>query len=97
MTAIFGSASHHPNLSSRLLQKKQFLDNLQKSLCSPGSNKQMTECAVVSSVKLCKAASYVKDSQNSTLCKLVNVLMMDLKVCLSPGRNFIKLLCRKYC
>ncbi|XP_071790650.1 neurofibromin-like isoform X1 [Asterias amurensis] len=89
MTAIYGSASHHPNLSSRLLQKKQFLDNLQKSLCSPGSNKQMTECAVVSSVKLCKAASYVKDSQNSTLCKLVNDLMMDLKMLLfNPAKPF---------
>ncbi|XP_038058629.1 neurofibromin-like isoform X2 [Patiria miniata] len=89
MNDIVNTTSYHPNPSPRLLQKKQFLDNLQKSLCSPGSNKQLTECAVVSSVKLCKAASYISNPQKSVLCKLVNKLMLDLKMLLfNPNKPF---------
>ena len=68
--------------SPRHNKKKQFLDAVRRGI-SPHSNssKQLTEAAAVTSVKLCKASTYINtmDSSNVTFT-LVQTIVGDLKV-----------------
>jgi neurofibromin 1 len=65
----------HSMCASR--QQKEFLDSLKKALTS---TKTLSESAAVSSVKLCKAASYMRPEDNSVLCFLVLTILNELKV-----------------
>ncbi|XP_077995279.1 neurofibromin-like isoform X2 [Glandiceps talaboti] len=68
-------------LSPQTQKKKQFLDNIKKALSPHGSgmSKQLTESAAVTSVKLCKAATYTSRRENSTLCLLVKSILGELQ------------------
>ena len=52
--------------SSRHTKKRQFIDSVRKALLPHGGGKTVTEAAVVTCVKLCKAATYINilDSNN---------------------------------
>ncbi|XP_070572256.1 neurofibromin-like [Ptychodera flava] len=71
-------------LSPRTQKKKQFLDNIKKALSPHGSgtSKQLTESAAVTSVKLCKAATYTSKRENSVLCLLVKSILGELQALL---------------
>ncbi|XP_071848474.1 neurofibromin-like isoform X2 [Apostichopus japonicus] len=62
--------------------QKLFLDSLRKWLCATSGNKQLTEGAVVACVKLCKAASYVKEKTDSKLYEIAFSMLTDLKLLL---------------
>jgi len=69
--------------SPRHLKKKHFIDAIKKALQQHGSNKTMTEAAAITSVKLCKAATYINvlDS-NNVIFSVVQSVINDLKVLL---------------
>ncbi|XP_071499783.1 neurofibromin-like [Diadema antillarum] len=70
--------SSHCNLSSKQSQKKQLLDSLRRWLEPSGTNKQQTEWAVVACVKLCKAASYLQNTEGNALYEWVLDMLRDL-------------------
>lgn len=65
--------------SSKHVRKKQFIDAVKKAL-SPHGSKALTEAAIVTCVKLCKAATYINllDSGN-VIFSLVQSVIGDLK------------------
>ena len=69
--------------SSRHMRKKQFIDSVKKALNPHGSSKAVTEAAIVTCVKLCKAATYINilDS-NNVIFSLVQSVIADLKMLL---------------
>lgn len=72
----FSHSAHH-------LKKKQFVDDLRKAV-NPSSYKQsqvLSEGAVVSCVKMCKASTFIKTADsNNVLFTLVKSVVLDLKV-----------------
>ncbi|XP_030848330.1 neurofibromin isoform X1 [Strongylocentrotus purpuratus] len=73
--------SNHLNLSPKQMQKKQLLDSLRRWLESPSSsNRQQMEWAVVACVKLCKAASYLQNSEGNALYDWVLKMLTDLNL-----------------
>lgn len=69
--------------SSRHVRKKQYIDSVKKALSPHGSSKAVTEAAIVTCVKLCKAATYINilDS-NNVIFSLVQSVIADLKLLL---------------
>ena len=69
--------------STRHMSKKKFIDSVKKALNPHGSSKAMTEAAIVTCVKLCKAATYINilDS-NNVIFSLVQSVIADLKMLL---------------
>ncbi|XP_048582480.1 neurofibromin-like isoform X2 [Nematostella vectensis] len=61
------------------VNKKEFLDGVKKALTG---TKNLTESAAVVSVKLCKAANYMRPEDNSVLCFLVLNILNELKALL---------------
>ncbi|XP_074643053.1 neurofibromin-like [Tubulanus polymorphus] len=84
--------------SPQHMKKKGFIDEVKKALSSHHhQNKQLTEGAAVTCVKLCKASTYIntKDSTN-VLFKLVHSVIQDLRMLLfnqakpfSRGQQYI--------
>ena len=66
--------------SSRHTKKRQFIDSVRKALLPHGGQKKDAEAAVVTCVKLCKAATYINilDS-NNVIFSLVQSIISDLK------------------
>ena len=72
--------------------KKKFIDSVKKALNPHGSSKAMTEAAIVTCVKLCKAATYINilDS-NNVIFSLVQSVIADLKILLfKADKPFIR-------
>ncbi|CAH2101890.1 unnamed protein product [Euphydryas editha] len=71
--------------SPRHTKKKHFIDTVKRGLSPHNNSKQMTEAAIVTCVKLCKASTYlnIADSGNVTFV-LVKSVINDLKLCRSP-------------
>lgn len=67
--------------SSKHIKKKQFIDSVKKALSPHGGSKGVTEAAIVTCVKLCKAATYINDSSN-VIFSLVQSVINDLKLLL---------------
>lgn len=79
--------------SPRHIRKKLFLDNVKRGLTSSSSsssNKQVAEWAAITSVKLCKASTYINYSDsNNVVFQLVQNVQKDLKLLLfNPGKPF---------
>jgi len=68
--------------SPRHSKKKHFIDSVKRGLGPHANSNQLTEAAVVTCVKLCKASTYINisDSSNVTFT-LVQSVINDLKVC----------------
>ncbi|XP_050557964.1 neurofibromin isoform X9 [Spodoptera frugiperda] len=78
--------------SPRHTKKKLFIDCVKRGLSPSNNSKQMTEAAVVTCVKLCKASTYlnIADSGNVTF-KLVKSVINDLKSLLfNPAKSYIR-------
>ncbi|KAG7295598.1 hypothetical protein JYU34_021867 [Plutella xylostella] len=67
--------------SPRHTKKKHFIDSVKRGLSPQNNSKQMTEAAVVTCVKLCKASTYINinDATNRAFV-LVKSVINDLKV-----------------
>lgn len=62
-------------------KKKIFLDNFKRCLAQHGNSKHLIEAAAVTGVKLCKASTYISNSDSNHIALLlVQSIMMDLKV-----------------
>ncbi|KAM3956254.1 LOW QUALITY PROTEIN: neurofibromin 1 [Aphomia sociella] len=75
--------------SPRHTKKKHFIDSVKRGLSPQNNSKQMTEAAVVTCVKLCKASTYlnIADSGNVTFV-LVKSVINDLKSLLfNPSKS----------
>ncbi|CAB3257524.1 unnamed protein product [Arctia plantaginis] len=78
--------------SPRHSKKKHFIDSVKRGLSPQNNSKQMTEAAVVTCVKLCKASTYlnIADSGNVTFI-LVKSVINDLKSLLfNPSKSYIR-------
>ncbi|KAL0809300.1 hypothetical protein ABMA28_011514 [Loxostege sticticalis] len=78
--------------SPRHTKKKHFIDSVKRGLSPQNNSKQMTEAAVVTCVKLCKASTYlnIADSGNVTFV-LVKSVINDLKSLLfNPSKSYIR-------
>ncbi|KAJ0182942.1 hypothetical protein K1T71_000918 [Dendrolimus kikuchii] len=78
--------------SPRHTKKKFFIDSVKRGLSPQNNSKQMTEAAVVTCVKLCKASTYlnIADSGNVTFT-LVKSVKDDLKSLLfNPSKSYIR-------
>nr|XP_037875143.1 neurofibromin isoform X8 [Bombyx mori] len=78
--------------SPRHTKKKHFIDSVKRGLHPQNNSKQLIEAAVVTSVKLCKASTYLKtaDSGNVTFV-LVKSVINDLKSLLfNPSKSYIR-------
>lgn len=66
---------------SKYTKKKNYIDNIKKSLSLHSNNKQSVEAAVIAGVKLCKASTYVSTLEpTNRIFTLVQTVMVDLKV-----------------
>lgn len=60
-------------------RKKCFIDGVKKGLNSHCSNQKLVEAAALTSVKLCKASTYISNTDsNNVMFKLVKHVMSDL-------------------
>ncbi|XP_061727749.1 neurofibromin [Cydia pomonella] len=78
--------------SPRHTKKKHFIDSVKRGLSPQNNSKQMTEAAVVTCVKLCKASTYlnIADSGNVTFV-LVKSVTNDLKSLLfNPSKSYVR-------
>ncbi|XP_075988652.1 neurofibromin 1 isoform X15 [Anticarsia gemmatalis] len=78
--------------SPRHSKKKHFIDSVKRGLSPQNNSKQMTEAAVVTCVKLCKASTYlnIADSGNVTFI-LVKSVINDLKSLLfNPSKSYVR-------
>jgi len=92
------NADTGPPGSPRYSKKKQFIDSVKRSLMhGSSSSRQLTEAAVVTCVKLTKAATYISnaESNSSVVLILVQQLQDDLMTLLfnpskpsSRGQNY---------
>ena len=76
--------------SAKHVRKKHLIDLIKKSLVPHGCREVMTQAAAVTSVKLCKAATYINilDS-NNVIFSLVQLVINDLKNLLfKPDKPF---------
>lgn len=74
--------------------QKSFIDEVKKAISNHhGSNKQYTEGAAVTCVRLCKASSYIPISDRlNVVFTLVQSVINDLKVSTNMGDWFFKYL-----
>ncbi|XP_029467778.1 neurofibromin isoform X5 [Rhinatrema bivittatum] len=71
------------------MNKKLFLENLRKALAVHGGSRQLTDSAVIASVKLCKASTYINWEDHSVIFHLVQSVVIDLKNLLfNPSKPF---------
>lgn len=79
-------------VSSKHLKKRKFLEDVKKSLFNPGRDKVMTETAVVSAVKLSKAATFISNrDSNNCVFLLLQSIIADLKSLLfNPTKPFVR-------
>lgn len=87
------NADSGPPGSPRYSKKKQFIDNVKRSLRMHGSSssRQLSEAAAITCVKLTKAATYVSnaESKNNVILILVQQLIDDLMTLLfHPSKPF---------
>ncbi|RZF46611.1 hypothetical protein LSTR_LSTR002943 [Laodelphax striatellus] len=83
--------------SPRHSKKKLFIDSVRRAVSSPNNSKQLTEAAVVTCVKLCKASTYINNLDSSNVVfTLVQSVINDLKNMLfnplkpfSRGQNWV--------
>ncbi|XP_045770385.1 neurofibromin [Maniola jurtina] len=78
--------------SPRHTKKKHFIDSVKRGLSPHNNSKQMTEAAIVTCVKLCKASTYlnIADSGNVTFV-LVKCVINDLKGLLfNPNKPYAR-------
>nr|XP_046916512.1 neurofibromin-like isoform X2 [Dermatophagoides farinae] len=77
--------------SSRHQRKRNFIENVKKSLVPHSSSKQLTEAAAITCVKLCKASTYINilDS-NNVMFTLVQSVINDLKLLLFNTKPLIR-------
>ncbi|XP_047542622.1 neurofibromin isoform X1 [Vanessa atalanta] len=78
--------------SPRHTKKKHFIDTVKRGLSPQNNSKQMTEAAIVTCVKLCKASTYlnIADSGNVTFV-LVKSVINDLKSLLfNPNKPYAR-------
>lgn len=80
--------------SVKNVKKRKFVDDVKKSL-SPhsSSSKQMTEAAIVTCVKLCRASNYINFKRDSNNCifVLVQSVINDLKLLMfNPNKPFAR-------
>ncbi|XP_050358345.1 neurofibromin isoform X1 [Nymphalis io] len=78
--------------SPRHTKKKHFVDTVKRGLSPQNNSKQMTEAAIVTCVKLCKASTYlnIADSGNVTFV-LVKSVINDLKSLLfNPNKPYAR-------
>ncbi|RUS73016.1 hypothetical protein EGW08_019222, partial [Elysia chlorotica] len=75
--------------SPNFLKKKSFIDEVKKAINHHNSNKQLTEGAAVTCVRLCKASSYIPITDRlNVVFTLVQSVIGDLKALLfSPPAN----------
>ncbi|CAH1153410.1 unnamed protein product [Phaedon cochleariae] len=76
--------------SPRHIKKKLFIDNIKRCIGPHSNNKQLTEAAAITCVKLCKASTYINilDSNNVAFI-LVQSIINDLKALLfNPTKPF---------
>ena len=67
--------------SQRHFKKKQFIDQLKKSLIPHNTSKHLTEAGAVTCIKLCKIATYINiNDSNNIVFALVQSIINDLKV-----------------
>lgn len=65
----------------RYAKKKNYIDNIRKSLALHSNNKQSIEAAAIACVKLCKASTYINTLESTNkIFTLVQSVMNDLKV-----------------
>ena len=78
-------------VSQRNIKKKQFIDQLKRSLVH-STGKLLTETAAITCVKLCKIATYVNTSEsNNVVIILANSILNDLKTLLfNPAKPFFR-------
>lgn len=78
-------------LTSKHVRKKAFIDSVKKALVQHSSSKQLTEAAVVTSVKLCKASTYINIlDRNNVVFTLVQSVINDLKLLLFNSKPFLR-------
>jgi len=86
------NADSGPPDSPRYSRKKQFIDNVKRSLRMHGSSssRQLSEAAAVTCVNLTKAATYVNNAESSNVVLiLVQQLMDDLmNLLFNPSKPF---------
>jgi len=84
------NADSGPPDSPRYSRKKQFIDNVKRSLHGSSSSRQLSEAAAVTCVNLTKAATYVNNAESSNVVLiLVQQLMDDLMYLLfNPSKPF---------
>ncbi|XP_048487858.1 neurofibromin [Plutella xylostella] len=78
--------------SPRHTKKKHFIDSVKRGLSPQNNSKQMTEAAVVTCVKLCKASTYINinDATNRAFV-LVKSVINDLKSLLfNPAKCYMR-------
>ncbi|GAB6033713.1 Neurofibromin 1 [Chamberlinius hualienensis] len=74
---------------SKHYRKKQFIESLKKALVHHGVNKQVMEAAAVTSIKLCKASTYIAGELRNPVVILVQNMVGDLKGLLfNPNKPF---------
>lgn len=68
-------------VSAQHTKKKLFLDNIKRCLAQHGNSKHLIEAAAVTGVKLCKASTYINNTDsNHVAFVLVQSILNDLKV-----------------
>lgn len=79
-------------VSSKHLKKRKFLEDIKKSIYNSGRDKAMTETAIVSAVKLSKAATYISNrDSNNCVFLLLQSIISDLKSLLfNPTKPFTR-------
>ena len=78
-------------ISHNHIRKRNFIDNVKKALIPHSSSKQLTEAAAVTSVKLCKASTYINISDsNNVVFTLVQSVINDLKLLLFNTKPFVR-------
>lgn len=62
-------------------KKRQFMDTIKRAITPHGTSKQLTESAVIASVKLCKASTYISPEHSLHVVSMfVQHVISDLKV-----------------
>lgn len=69
---------------------KQFIESIKRGLGQHSPSKQVTESAAIACVKLCKASTYINNTDsNNVVFKLVQFFINDLKALLfNPAKPF---------
>lgn len=84
------NADNNIPCSPKHSKKKQFIEGIKRGLGIHGSSRAITEAAVVTCVKLCKASTYINtQDSNNVIFTLVQLIMSDLTALLfNPSKPF---------